>query len=349
MFTTVNIQRYQDHIATVKGRLSIDYNNLFVSLCGIRCRVNWYVNRNDCLIIPANYRFPVDLKSDSIYEHILIALKNRRHTYIWGPSGCGKDSLVHAYCYLTKTPSYIFTIRPREDIQSWFFIRNFSKDGAFWEEGLLLKMIRDGYKCEDGTIIPYLILISDFDRADKDQAEALRLVLDSIKGRVKGPQGVTYDILPGTCFVFTGNNPGAGDMTGKYISSNPVDSSLLDRIERKFKFTWMSWEDERSVLLESFPYLFKEVPNLINDVKSVVRKIRSAIETEELFADFSIRSLKSWLGHAEDLLRETGNPKNLLARAMRAWSDGLPDDDSVQLQLLRYLEPLLKGINITGT
>lgn len=347
MFTKINYEKYKKHISNVKDRFCVNYDALFTVICDIPCKVNWLVNSSDCLMLPDNYMFPKNKKYEKTLQQIVIALKNKRHTFIWGTSGCGKDSFVHAYCAMTKTPSEIFQIRPGEDIQSWFFLRDFNKEGTFFTDGLLLKMIRDGYTLSDGTKIPYMILISDFDRAEKSQAESLRLILDSIKGRIKGPHGITYSIFPGTCFVFTGNSPGSGDASGKYLSSNPIDMSLFDRIERKFKMGTMPWEDEKIILQQCFPLVFSECKNIQTDLRNAVSKIRSAIDNEQFFADFSIRSLKGWLGHAQDMLKETGETTNLLARSIRVWTDSLPDEET-RLKILRLLESDLAGINSTN-
>lgn len=344
MFTEIDYSDYLKHKESVKSRYRIDYNSIYVNLCDIPCKVNWHVNKGDCLMLPEHYRFPKDEKYVKNLQHIIIALKNKRHTYIWGPSGCGKDSFIHAYCNMTRTPSEIFTIQPGIDIQSWFFVKDFNKDGTFFTEGSLLKMLRDGYTTKTGEKLPYLILISDFDRADKNQAESLRLIMDSIKGRIKGQHGITYPVFPGSVIAFTGNSPGSGDLSGKYLSSNPIDISLFERIERKFKLTNMSWEDERLILESCYPLLFSECKTISSDLRSVISKIRLAIENEEVFADFSTRSLKNWLGHASDLLKETGDTTHILARSMRAWTDGLPDEES-RLKIVRLADPLLKGIN----
>lgn len=347
MFTEINYSEYLQHISKIKDRERVNYESIYKNLCGVNCKVNWYVDIEDCLTLPRHFRFSTDPKYMNVLQHILVALKNKRHTYIWGPSGCGKDSLVHAYCHYTKTPSEIFTVRPGEDIQGWFFSKDFNKEGTFFTEGLLLKMLRDGYTTKTGTKIPYLVLISDFDRADKNQAEALRLILDSIKGRIKGPNGSTYSIFPGSSIVFTGNSPGSGDFSGKYISSNPIDVSLFERIGRKFKLTNMGWEDERHILEQTYPLLFSECPNIVSDLRTVTSKMRILIENEELFAEFSTRTLINWLGHASDLLMETGDREKLLARSMRVWTDSLPNEED-KIKAIRGIEASLKGVSSTN-
>lgn len=306
--------------------------DLKVNFGGFMFPVHHEVPAGACLPMPEHYRIPEHGKLHEDVEHATIALLQGRSTYIWGLPGSGKDALYHAWSAMTRTPTVIRQTKPGTDIESWFFSRGFNEQGTFWEEGAVLKALRDGYTTISGKVVPYLLLVSDFDRADREQAEHLRLITDSIQGRVDGPAGVTYRVFPGTRIVATGNTAGAGDDRGRMISANPIDASLLDRFERKFQFHWMDWKDEEPIVRAKFPMLVQQCPDIFNKVGSITGVLRDAILKSELYAEFSHRGVCSILGHAQDILLSRpptqALAKNLLKMGARAWLDGLPDQEN---------------------
>lgn len=327
-------QRLQDRLAGRKTPSRMHPpkpTDLSVDLAGVTFPVNVGVPEDVCLPMPTEYRVPKhgDLGVD--VTHAALALRNNRSLYVSGLPGSGKDAFVHALSAMTRRPALIRQVKPGTDIEAWMFTRSFSGTGTYWEEGEVLKALRDGYETADGRRIPYLFLISDFDRADRAQAEYLRLITDSIQGRVDGPMGKTYKVLPGTVIVATANSTGAGDSRGRCISANPIDASILDRFERKIQFHWMDWRDEEPVIRAKFPLIGARAPKVFIQMGKVTESLRNAINREELYAEFSHRGLCSILGHAEDMMRAMDGkklPKGLMKIASRMWLDGLPDEDT---------------------
>jgi MoxR-like ATPase len=310
-----------------------DLQDIKANFAGLQIKVPWDVPAEDCLPLPEFFRFPQHGELFKDFREAAISLISGRSLYIWGLPGSGKDALIHAFSALARRPAEAFSVRTGEDIQPWFFSRSFNQEGTFWEEGRLLQIARDGYLTKSGRRIPYLILISDIDRADKTQMECLRLVLDSIQPRIKGPKGITYPIFPGTQFVATANSSGSGDFRGRCISSNPIDASMLDRFERSYQFHWMLWADEEPIVKEKFPLLFEKSPEAFREVGLLTMTLRKAIESEDLlYAEFSHRAVCAWLGHAEDIVRLTNSvPDNLVQRAARCWLDKLPDPETKKI------------------
>ena len=319
--------------------------DLTVPFAVVNPSVNHDVPEEDCLPMPPHYRIPQHGKLGRDVLHASISLQKGRSMYVWGLPGSGKDALFHAWSWMTRTPAKIFSVRPGVDIQSWLYTRAFDKEGTSWEEGALLKALRDGYTTTTGRRIPNMILITDFDRADRSQAEAMRLIMDSISGRVNGPGGVTYPVFPGTQICVTANSAGSGDARGRCISSNPIDASILDRFERKYEFHWLDWKDEGPVIREKFPLLSEKAPDALEMAGRATNAIRAAIYSDDLYAEFSHRALCSWLGHAEDLIECSGTraiPANLLKKAARCFLDGMPDEET-RLACKRLMDPYLKG------
>jgi len=322
--------------------------DLTTIFCGVVVPVNPDVPEVDCLPLPRAFKVPShgNLKTD--IWHAVVALSMGRSLYIHGLPGCGKDALFHGWSFHTRTPADIYNIDPDADLRPWFFSHEITKEGTVWAEGKLLKQLRDGYiSPTSGRRIPYLILITDFDRANKAQIETLRLVLDSIKGRIKGPDGTTYTVLPGTKIVVTANTAGGGDARGRCISANVIDASIMDRFgdmgARAFEFHPMSWDDEGAIVREKFPLLLERCPSVFEQVGKATEAIRVAIMDEKLYAEFTHRSVCAWLGHAEDIVRVTNVvPAKLLRLSVRAVLDKFGDAQT-RLEATGIMDPFISG------
>ena len=315
---------------------------------GLNLPLNLDVPLESCLSNPDAYRAPTFGALGGKVRDAVMAIASGLHTYIHGVPGTGKDALVHAYCAATRTPSEIFQVQPDTDIESWFFTQGINKEGDFWREGLLLKMLRDGYTTSSGRKIPYLILISDFDRADRSQAEALRLVMDSIKGRIMGPSGKVFSVFPGTVIVATANSAGTGDERGMCISSNPIDSSILDRFQAGVKFSPMDWRDEVKICDAKFPLLHAKFPELLTNVGRATSAIRKEIEEGKIYAEFSHRGVCNWLSSCNAILRFEPKPgKHFIMRAAAlGFIDKMPDEatrESIRALISRALDPHVPG------
>lgn len=317
--------------------------DLKVEIAGISCGLNADVPVEACLKLPRAYRVPrYGALAEDVREAAL-SLSRGRSMYVWGMPGTGKDALFHAYSNMTRRPGLIFQVEPSADIRAWFFSHEFNKEGTYWAEGELLKALRDGYTTPSGRKVPYLILITDFDRATREQAESLRLVLDSIEGRVKGPAGTTYTVFPGTQVVVTANTAGGGDTRGRMVSANVIDASLLDRFDRAYEFHWMDWRDEEFIVKEKFPLLVEKCSQIFPQVGRATEALRTAILADEIYTEFSHRALCAWLGHAEDIvMTESTVPANLLVRAFRAVLDKMPDAET-RASALHLVSPHVSG------
>lgn len=334
------------HSKKISKRTPVNKGALEVTLKKVPFDVNTDVPEEACLPLPEHYQLPEHGQLTMAIQHVLVGLKNKRSIYVHGLPGSGKDALFHAVSAMTRTPGKIFQVQPEADIQSWFFARAFSDKGTFWEEGDLLKALRDGYVTEDGRRVPYMILLTDFDRAGRSQAEAMRLVMDSIKGRVPGPNGTTHPVLPGTTIVATGNTSGAGDFRGRMTSANIIDASIMDRFQIKIEFPWMDWEDEAIVVKKKFPELVEEFPDLLKQVGAAVLSIRKAIAEDKIAGEFSHRAICAWMQHSADFLalskKGTKSLHDTLVFGWAAVSGAWPDPRTAS-QVLELINPHIEN------
>lgn len=331
--------------ANKKRRKAAEIAGLAMDFAGVSFPVDAKVPAMACLPMPSHYAVPVNGKLARDVQDVAVAVKRCRSVWVWGAPGTGKDAVFSALCAMTRRPSLLFTVVQGADITAWKFTRSFDANGTKWEEGVLLKALRDGYLTSDGRRVPYLIVLSDFDRATRQQAEELRQILDSIQGRISGPTGEIYPVLPGTTIVATANSSGAGDTTGRCISANPIDASILDRFERKIRFHAMDPKDEEPVVRAKYPLLAGRMPDAITSMMRATFAVREATEKEEVYCEWSHRTVCSWAGAAEDLLEILPGKVGvgtLLKRAARVVLDGLPDADTRDA-VKRIMDPHIKG------
>jgi len=337
----------------INRRKAKSADELVVSLAGLKLPVNHLVPAEACLPLPPNYRLPRFGKLAQSIAMLIEYIACNRSTWVSGPPGTGKDAVIHAISALLRKPALMLTIDPSLDIDSWMFEKDFGpgEDGqaeTFYTYGKLFKALTEGYTDANGDVHPYIILLSDFDRATKAQVEKLRLILDSIQGRVMGPNGDAVPVVSGTTIVATANSQGGGDETGRCISARPVDSSIMNRFERKVIFSPMSWKDEGEIVKSKFPALFEHDATTLDAIGYSTKALRKAIEDGELYAEFSHRDVCNWCSAAVDRLQLRPNKtSNLLSVAAQGWIQGLPDRES-RLEAARIIDPFIKGGHMGG-
>jgi len=346
--TEVN-DRYEASIKNIRRVAPPPPEQLTLEIGGLKFPVNPDVPAEACLPLPAHYRFPTHGPLAEDAKRALRYFLARRSHWIWGPTGCGKDALPSALCAWTRTPSALFPINPDVDIMAWFYDRGINKDGTFYVYGELFNALVNGYTSPiSGRQVPMAVVLSDFDRAGRAQAEALRLVGDTIQGRVKGPRGETYPVLPGTRLIITANTMGGGDASGKSVSANVLDTSILNRIERKLRFHLIDWRDEEPVIRAKFPLFAERYGHVLDKIGNATSALRSAVEDEDLYGEFSHRDLCGWIGDCEDIIAfhdrfEAGAlPRNILSLAFQSYSDGLADAENKALAE-SLVDPYIKG------
>lgn len=328
-----------------KKRTAFDpTKGVFTKFANVQLPVCLDVPADACGAMPAGYAVPKfgKLADDVRRVVVRVAAGNAKPLWVWGPPGTGKDAVFAALSAQTRRPMVVFNIAPDVDIQAWLATRAFSPTGTFWEEGPLLKALRDGFKCPNGKVVPYLIVLSDLDRASRSQMEPLRAILDSLGGRIQAPDGM-HKVLPGTLVVATANTSGGGDTTGRYTST-PVDTSVLDRFTFKVTFHNMDVRDEEPILRAKYPTLAARFPDMVPTVMRAVVAIRDTIEKEEIFLDFGHRSVCNWLDAtaAEAACSTAKDSAKVLRAGLQDILAGCPNDDTREA-VKRLVDPHMKG------
>lgn len=265
----------------------------------------------------------------------LLALEEKKPIWIWGPPGIGKDYMVRAWSARTRTPCRTYQIRSDVDVQNeWLYERSFNAEGTFIKHNQLwldLTEGRNGYAMH--------IILSDFDRATRDQIAILRSLLDSDRPFLTGPNGEHVPVKEGTRIIVTANSGGMGDERGLCSDSMAVDSSIMDRFTFKIRFPQMKWGDESKMIEARYPE-FASNEAWMTALKGITESLRAAIKNGNLYMEFSHRGVQSIIEYTLVMRRFHKTP---LRGALQEWLDGATPDASTQLAVRRLCDPYFKG------
>ena len=301
---------------------------------------------------PAHYRLPSAGDAKRVIFDVLLDVVSGASQIIYGPAGTGKDAFWLNFSWVTRTPCISIQINPDVDISKVLFSHEISaENGTFQKMGSLARCLTDGYTCEDGTVIPFLVVLTDIDRATVQQAEHLRLMLDSVQKRIQHPDGHTIPIIKGTRIVATANSIGNG--SGRYASAQVMDNSILSRFESKWEFCTLHWSDEEIIIRNKFPLLSRHCGHLtygedtfFQNIGRVVSTIRSAIKTNSIEMEFGHRELCGWMKHLQSRVeycvkRNKSLPSTLLKDSFRQVRGAV--DENMRDQLNMLVDTYIKG------
>lgn len=294
-----------------------------VPVVGIKHRVYLGVPPEACLPLPKHYKPPVQGQAGVAMFHLSLSMRDEPAIYVHGPPGTGKDAAFHYISCATQRPTLVVPIAPRVDLRPWISSRNFEGEKIVWEDGPLTKAVRDGYGPQR---VPYLVLFTDIDRAEPDQLEPLRMMLDSILGRIVTLDGKTERVLAGTQFAATANTAGDGEGSMLNVTAKAQDASLLDRFTVKLRWFDPELDEVFPTIMEAFPDLAQGgfFPLFRKSMDSLRKSAQSTMTV------FSMRDAFAVCRHARRLVQTAlWNPEEdvkLTLGALRIWFGGLSDD-----------------------
>lgn len=280
---------------------------------------------------PDGYQYPRQGAASNAIARLARAMKYRRDVYVYGHNGTGKSAGVRALCADMNRPFAKYPMRESLPPKLYFGQMEVNVDEETgqnkteYQEGKLLRDLK-GYEDEDGNRHGVCILVDDWDRAPAEYHEIFRHVLERNSQSVFIPElAKTVDIHPDTQIVATANSAGLGDQTGHYASVKRMDESMRDRFERAIKFHFLEVEEEREILGNKYPRLESNHPEVLDDIMSITKDIRRAIEQEKMYITFSHRRLEQWCTSVLELIEEKGFYQGIVHDASKAWLQWLDE------------------------
>ena len=262
-----------------------NFSNLSVKLFGFESQVQKPTNQELAMqgfkvFNPKTFEAYVEPTSNPIWSwqgKFLAKLLSKNHTFIHGPSGCGKNYLVEYVAHKLNIPFQEFSFKvgsnPNDMLKRSTLKEVNGVTVSEDEEGNLAKalkgceIIRNGEK----QVIPAIILFSDVDRADPQAFDLLREALEKGAERINDPMsGAMIPIAKGTVFVFTANR--GLDESEEGMLTNPIDASMGSRIVGVMAKP-LAKQDYKRIAQKYCPSLKNNEVNLLVDCLLAMKKV----------------------------------------------------------------------------
>lgn len=211
-----------------------------------------------------------------------------------GKPSVGKSSLVEYYCAITGRPFYRFNYNGTMDASSLLGTQSASAGSTHWHDGLITEAI----KCPNA-----ILLHDEWTFAPAEVIAAMQYLLE-VNGKLvlaDKPGSVEDKIVyPATNvrMVFADNTRGNGDVTGKFVGTQPQNSATIDRIGTFIEVKFLSESDEVKMLKAMYP---DATERLIGTTVKVANLCRKAFDDGQLTTVMSLRVLCSWIQHSLNL------------------------------------------------
>lgn len=233
--------------------------------------------------------------------------------WVYGPTGSGKTEGILQIAARLNWPVAVIncsdTTELEDEIGSIGFVVKDGQTQSFFNEGALLKAVREGW----------IVLFNEYDLLKPSQAA---FVNDLIEGRpltVKANGGEQVSPHPLFRLVVTANSNGYGDVSGMYRGVRQQNLAALDRF-RSVKVDYPSPEIEKRILskykipcegaADGFEYLPKDLIDSMVQFANDVRKafVGDGSSGGAVTKTISTRTLCRW---AYRILESHGIPKLL--------------------------------------
>jgi cobaltochelatase CobS len=145
-------------------------------------------------------------------------LQTDKPLYIWGPTGCGKSTIVEQLAARLRIPVFNLTGSFDTDVQDFYGSRTAVNGTVFYEYGPLSLAYRHGG----------IFLLDEIDGLNPALALGLNTVLDG-RPIVIAETGEIIHRHPRFRFVATANTNGGSDETGLYQGTNRLNLAFMDR------------------------------------------------------------------------------------------------------------------------
>ena len=222
---------------------------------------------------------------DDVFFRMAMSLDYKLNTFLWGPSGSGKDLAAKQYCALKRIPYRRVTGKEGTTPDMVIGCTLLNDKGTYFSPG-------DAYEiCRDGG----LLVLSE-PAAMSRTMFALQSALEK-DGHLSvtdhpDPESRMLPVNDRTLFVATSNVRGVGDNRSKYSSTSLLDSSLVNRFEATIYKPYMSSNIEFDIIKAHYPSLDDKI---IDKSLLFANMIREAIDKRQIKADWSLRTIMPWL------------------------------------------------------
>lgn len=205
---------------------------------------------------------PDYLFHDSSRDIIVWFMEPTEPLYVFGPTGCGKTSLIKQLAARLNYPVFEVTGHGRMEFADMIGHLSVKEGSMAFEYGPLALAMRYGG----------LFLLNEIDLLSPDAAAGLNSILDGSPLCITENGGELIPPHPLFRFAATANTNGAGDETGLYQGTRQQNIAWLDRFIL-CEVGYPKPEVERELLAAKFPQLPTELCAKLVDFAGEVRKL----------------------------------------------------------------------------
>lgn len=219
-------------------------------------------------------------------ELLVVALVQGDKSFITGPTGSGKSSLVKNICAMLGLPFVRINFSGDMDSGAVFGTPTVKGGDVVWEDGPLTTLARTGGVC----------MCDEVSTAPAEVTMSMQWILeDDGKVFLKDSTESTADkmVTPHEMFrlVCTDNTVLQGDATGRYSGTNVQNTAFLDRFQTVIKLNYLEKKHEKAIIKASCPKLSA---SHIRDMLSLAHLVRSSCDNGDLNLTMSPRTLINW-------------------------------------------------------
>lgn len=220
----------------------------------------------------------------SVLFSVLYAINQKVPSFLHGPAGTGKTSAVKWVCAKLGIP--FFRINGRDDVEpaqllGWL---GMNSEGDVYREGILPELFRS----------PLVLLIDEISAYPNETLMGVFQSPLETGGKLylqDKPEDRIVEPNPLFRFFASDNTKGQGDSSGRYSGTNVLNNALLDRFGQYVEFSYLTEDEEVSVLREKVPALPE---HLAKKMIRVAKLVRNGAQQEEFSHSMSIRPLVHW-------------------------------------------------------
>ena len=237
--------------------------------------------------INSNYDLNVSAARDVV---VWMLMNTPEPLYLFGPTGCGKSSLIRQLAARLNYPVFEVNGHERAELSDWIGHLTVENGNMKFIDGPLTQALRYGG----------LFLLNEIDLCSPSVLAGLNTLLDGSPLCLEQNGGELVMPAESFRFVATANTNGAGDTSGLYQGAMRQNLAFLDRF-LVVQCDYPSPDVELNLLRQCYPALPVKVARGMVDMATEVRRLFTGklnasdpIDAPTVEVTFSTRTLLRW-------------------------------------------------------
>jgi MoxR-like ATPase len=219
-------------------------------------------------------------------EDIAVGIEDGDNIFMFGPTGCGKTTLIKQLAAMTNTPVMRFQFSTPITVEDFV-----GSDKVVIDEATGLQVTRFTWGAftkawNEG----YYIIFDEFTASPSKITLRLQGPLEGDDLVLHEEGGTKVPKHPRTVIFATDNTNGRGDDTGLYVGTNVINESTLDRFGTVIKYDYADAATESKILRKKTGVSKGDSDKMV----AIACKIREAFNRDECYCTFGTRRLLSW-------------------------------------------------------